>query len=993
MRWLLVPIAVLLLAAGSAEAQTPMCSALLSNRPAGLVTYVDEAFDSVDANGVARLRLQPPTPSKLAYWAYTPGWATDSNTRRLLDTTTAGVARCSPYYVHSYRFPPGTVGSAGGGGSSAVFSDSTSELYVALWHRANSRYQYHFTGANKLILFGTEQFAGNFTNLILGLNGDSTALSRGAHYRLDMQGVTDSASGGCYAGRLLLPNVDTTRFAAGPWRKVELYMKGNTQTSAANGILRLWVDGVLRASYGNVCYRTVRKSAANQDSTRTRFLGMNVDPVWGGGGDVIRDSTSYHNFDHLYVAGGVSTTRYGDVDGDGAVTAADTVALRAILSRPDTVVDDATMLRANVAPANLPGRGDRGDVPPGRTRPHCWPWGAGSPRHCLNLDDLAELRRYLRSGAATLTNTVVGDTVPTWRLNGGVSMASGDLLPLGQRTALRLAPGTYRLYAAQAYPDSTRRDVGRPWEQVSGAANTAGAGNSYRSPRWIGVSVGSSLPSWAARSTPEPTTYAAAARPAARHSWWAEVASWWGALRSRAVVFWRGLSSGPTPAYALQGERYPGCSRLPLTLGDTVAVWMQPNNGSFTTTFDLTFDSATAVAANTAQPGRYIRSRLIVMARNSRVVIYADSSSVRFWSDLYTRASVEALFQAAARTLSADRLPAESWLGNVLPTSSSDTATRQPFSRNAPLIVISTQYPDVNGRGASAQVTPQMAALAACPTVRSVYYYRRRTFGAGFLQDTFPAIDVHEVGHVAHARIPWQQRWDTMTSVGFVPQQINNVAEGLAQLHGLRSDTWRRVPLGAAWTLSPATQDSLASGIPTRCTAPARDGLRAATNGGGLSYAESCAFILATVATAAARGVATAQQLWAEFPRGATTSSFDSLARRVIRLPLPEWYPQWVVAHLVKGRFAASEGYPYQMPAVAAWGGLVASDTVPRAWITSGGGTFRAAYRQDSTLAVEHLRITVGASDSAVVRLFTDSLNTPATAAALWNLRLILVRE
>jgi len=89
-------------------------------------------------------------------------------------------------------------------------------------------------------------------------------------------------------------NVDTSRIiTVGVWHQIETVFIVNT-IGSANGILKIWVDGVQTHNYNTVTYRDAGHPKG--------FFGYSWNPTWGGiGGQKDRDD--FMRQDHIYISG------------------------------------------------------------------------------------------------------------------------------------------------------------------------------------------------------------------------------------------------------------------------------------------------------------------------------------------------------------------------------------------------------------------------------------------------------------------------------------------------------------------------------------------------------------------------------------------------------------------------------------------------------------------------------------------------------------------
>jgi hypothetical protein len=638
-----------------------------------------------------------------------------------------------------------------------------------------------------------------------------------------------------------------------------------------------------------------------------------------------------------------SAPRYGDLTRDGSITAADTLALRALLTGDSSLVDSTYRVRpdtlaivANVWPANRPGLGERTDsMPPGWQRPR---WKAQVTR-----DDLRAIERWMRGDTA---NTAVNALVPAWRLSGGVNLARGDVLYLGDKVRAMVGPGTYTVLAVRRYPDSTLRASGQPW-------NVQGNGIGYLTPFWVGLSNGSAPGAWAfGASASEPP-------PTARPSWNFEVAS---------------LDHAKGDGLMPPGPGYPGCAALPgRTLGDTVRLWTNPNTGgTYTTQFAVGGASSGQVGGATEQ------RRFTVVAQSRRAIALVDSLTLDLMLQLGTNWTIDTV---RALTFNYIRGVEDSSFTEtrapILPTSSVDVSTGRILRPGQPVYVFISWFPMAFGRPAAAQLGRTVRLRAGCDSVAAVSFSQRVTSIAQVRALDLGATYWHEIGHVVTALLRNSGNYAA------------GLDEGLANLNGFRQLT-RTTPLARAWTVTPAQQTTLAgtgnillAGASNGCNGVWADFIRN-TNGTGLEYAQACSILLNLAATASERRGIGADAIWREFARGASITSWDSLVARTWGIPLRDAYPQLLASVLTQGRRALYQGAPWQVPFR-----VTVSDTTPTATV-SAGQTVKT--RADSTAPGLHLRLS-GVTDSAVIRIFTRDSTQVATSAQLHNLALVLVRD
>jgi hypothetical protein len=88
------------------------------------------------------------------------------------------------------------------------------------------------------------------------------------------------------------PNITQTAIRPGEWHKYEMYMKYATDSAAYNGILRVWVDGVLNIDVRNIC---------SFGLPRGQVSAIMMCAMQGGQGTP-KTENAYYWYDHVYVS-------------------------------------------------------------------------------------------------------------------------------------------------------------------------------------------------------------------------------------------------------------------------------------------------------------------------------------------------------------------------------------------------------------------------------------------------------------------------------------------------------------------------------------------------------------------------------------------------------------------------------------------------------------------------------------------------------------------
>jgi hypothetical protein len=171
-------------------------------------------------------------------------------------------------------YPQGHVG---GGGTELRYDIPTlhrgTEIYVGYYVQVNSAWQGHNSGINKMVYLhdGGSVFSAMWYEMF-GSGSNP----------LDFYVVNQSGSGP--AG--FHENVNQITFTRGQWHKVEIYQK---QGGANDGIVRVWVDGVLAIDRSDVDTRT------------TPFDNITISGIWGGIDDR-KNQADFMRFDRIRIS-------------------------------------------------------------------------------------------------------------------------------------------------------------------------------------------------------------------------------------------------------------------------------------------------------------------------------------------------------------------------------------------------------------------------------------------------------------------------------------------------------------------------------------------------------------------------------------------------------------------------------------------------------------------------------------------------------------------
>jgi hypothetical protein len=224
------------------------------NEPAGFTVTEETGWESNDLR------------------AWYPVFASGDKTITIAATTQSPIGESKALQID---YAPGH---AGGGGTELRYDiaqhDRRNEIYVGYYVQVNPQWQGHESAINKMLYLhdgGSAEFAAMWYEMF----GAGTGA-------LDLYVVNQSGSGP--AG--MRENVNEVTFTRGQWHQVEIYQK---QGAAQNGIVRVWVDGVLAIDRPDVGTRS------------TPVDNVTLSGIWGGVGDR-KQHADYMRFDRIRVS-------------------------------------------------------------------------------------------------------------------------------------------------------------------------------------------------------------------------------------------------------------------------------------------------------------------------------------------------------------------------------------------------------------------------------------------------------------------------------------------------------------------------------------------------------------------------------------------------------------------------------------------------------------------------------------------------------------------
>ncbi|MFQ5688793.1 MAG: Ig-like domain-containing protein [Gemmatimonadota bacterium] len=247
------------------------------HEPAGFVKISERAFDALVEDG----------------WGVHP--------KNVYGRIVQASGPISPPAAYRMFFPAGTSG--GGGDVNRIgrhFSGNYTELYLNFWLLHSANWQGHKSGVNKILYVAD----GSRTASPFYINAHGSGVGPTLEPSVWLQGQ-DNTPCGYNATRRLPQNRNLQKqIVKGQWHQYELYAKLNTydpNRPTCDGVVQLWLDGVLVVDYHDV--RLLNESGKNAVSPSDwRFGFVNIDPIWGGGGDRVAQDM-YRLLDHFYLSG------------------------------------------------------------------------------------------------------------------------------------------------------------------------------------------------------------------------------------------------------------------------------------------------------------------------------------------------------------------------------------------------------------------------------------------------------------------------------------------------------------------------------------------------------------------------------------------------------------------------------------------------------------------------------------------------------------------
>ncbi len=179
---------------------------------------------------------------------------------------------------------------------------SSTEVYISDRMMLSNPWTFNPSSVNKQWFIGTNENLAAVNQIICSIIGTTIG---NAKVGVGVQSPTQTSP------NYIAPGVFANNIAAGllgtlaAWHQIEVYMRGNTGPNVADGLLKVWVDGVLVSDNSDVIY-------CSTGPGRFRYIQNNA--YWGGSSGT-HDQDDYVWNDHLFIASIAANDIQGD---DGA---------------------------------------------------------------------------------------------------------------------------------------------------------------------------------------------------------------------------------------------------------------------------------------------------------------------------------------------------------------------------------------------------------------------------------------------------------------------------------------------------------------------------------------------------------------------------------------------------------------------------------------------------------------------------------------------------
>ena len=236
------------------------------NAPAGWSILTDEAHNAIVENG----------------------WTDVYNTTGFQTTiVTDATAPVSPSNVVRQRIPQGLIGgNGGGGGTHFSFPSAKTAAYHGFVFKTDSNYENHPVMTKIAWIHTRLNNVAQMNQFFLAMHGQNSFYITANYQNSDID--NSHLFGGGPVGTIIITPNGNGGFSRGQWIQVEWLLIPSTTTTARNGILRVWINGVSTISVSNLNTGAVLPDAVSYIT------------VWGGTGTT-KTRESYLYYDHTRV--------------------------------------------------------------------------------------------------------------------------------------------------------------------------------------------------------------------------------------------------------------------------------------------------------------------------------------------------------------------------------------------------------------------------------------------------------------------------------------------------------------------------------------------------------------------------------------------------------------------------------------------------------------------------------------------------------------------
>jgi len=160
------------------------------------------------------------------------------------------------------------------------------ELYLGLWARVNAGFQGHSSGVQKLAFLSAHETTAR-ADLWLEISGAGSA-PLGIQVIAGFQNLDTAAK--YVPDPIGHPTETPVPVARGVWHRCEIYVR-LPATNPGNGVMRVWVDGVL----------ALDRTDVPMTFESLGWVQARLEPIWGGVDDM-KTQEDFIWYDHTYVS-------------------------------------------------------------------------------------------------------------------------------------------------------------------------------------------------------------------------------------------------------------------------------------------------------------------------------------------------------------------------------------------------------------------------------------------------------------------------------------------------------------------------------------------------------------------------------------------------------------------------------------------------------------------------------------------------------------------